>query len=159
MAISKEDKHDVKTHMGKALANKIEDATRDYSGKLRKNDYGGAAHNRKAQKLRDANPKAFADRERRMRAENDRNEGRVVKLRPVSSSGSGLDKGGMTTTMKPHYRDSDVRKMAGDKDRVKESREYEARASRRYGTNPYQVSSYGKKQILDNYRKKDSERL
>ena len=36
MAISKEDKHDVKTHLGKALANKVEDATRDHSGKLRK---------------------------------------------------------------------------------------------------------------------------
>lgn len=29
MAISKEDKHDVKTHMGKALANKVAKVTRD----------------------------------------------------------------------------------------------------------------------------------
>lgn len=29
MALSKEDKHDVKTHMGKALANKVSKVTRD----------------------------------------------------------------------------------------------------------------------------------
>ena len=30
MALSKEDKHDVKTHMGKALANKVSKVTRDF---------------------------------------------------------------------------------------------------------------------------------
>ena len=40
MAISKEDKADVKHHMGKALANKVADATRDHSGKLRKEGHG-----------------------------------------------------------------------------------------------------------------------
>ena len=36
MAISKEDKKDVKKNFGKALANKVADATRDYSGNLQK---------------------------------------------------------------------------------------------------------------------------
>ena len=41
MAINKEDKADVKRNFGKALANKVADATRDHSGKLRKNKIKG----------------------------------------------------------------------------------------------------------------------
>lgn len=77
MALSKEDKGDVKGAFGKAIANKIEKATRDY---------GGAAHNRKAQKLRDANPERFVEREKRLRAENDMKSGNYVKLKPTQSA-------------------------------------------------------------------------
>lgn len=41
MALSPEDKGDVKKHLGKALANKVSDATRDHSGKMRKVYPGG----------------------------------------------------------------------------------------------------------------------
>ena len=39
MAISPEDKADVKRHLGKALANKVADATRDHSGSYRKGNW------------------------------------------------------------------------------------------------------------------------
>lgn len=36
MALNREDKKDVKNHLGKALASKVSDATRDHSGKMQK---------------------------------------------------------------------------------------------------------------------------
>lgn len=74
--LSPEDKKDVKGAYGKAIANKISKVT---------NDYGGAKHNREAQKRRDADPVGFANREKRMRAENDYKSGNYVSLKPTAS--------------------------------------------------------------------------
>ena len=68
MAWSNEDHKDVKHHMGKALANKVADATRDHSGKLRKNDakkslYDMGVKNKGKEETIKGMKKAFGSRE------------------------------------------------------------------------------------------------
>lgn len=93
MALSPEDRKDVKNAYGKAIAKKISKVT---------NDYGGAKHNREAQKRRDADPAGFALREKRMHAENDYKSGNYVTLKPTSSRSESIGKG--TTTAFSPYR-------------------------------------------------------
>lgn len=113
------------------MANKVAKVTRDYPN---------------------ANHRKSSDGARLKRASADMAEGRYAKLRPVESR-SESGSWGHKTKMTPHYKASDVYKMAGDKDMAKETKEGEERASKRYiGYNPHQVSAYSKKEILKKYK-------
>ena len=70
MAISPEDKKDVKRNFGKALANKVADATRDHSGKLQKNQakkyfYDGGVKKFGKEKTIESMKQAFGSRKTR----------------------------------------------------------------------------------------------
>lgn len=96
MAISSEDKKDVKTHLGKALAEKVGDATTDYKGKLRR-----VAKDKKAGKVAYLRPAS---------------DTKKAGYTQPDSKGS---------KMKPFYKYSDVLKQAGQKSAAKEEAGYE----------------------------------